>query len=55
MPIAAGIIALHFILKMTVDIEYTIVLVIPVFILLVYYLTVGRKNYLTLTEVHGNE
>ncbi len=55
MPIAGGIIALHFILKITVDIEYTIVLVIPVFILLVYYLTLGRKNYLTLTDVHGNE
>ena len=55
MPIAGGIIALHFILKMTVDLEYTIVLVIPVFILLIYYLTLGRKKYLTMTEVQGNE
>ena len=55
MPIAGGIIALHFILKMTVDLEYTIVLVIPVFILLMYYLTLGRKKYLTMTEVQGNE
>lgn len=55
MPIAGGIIALHFILKMAFDIEYTIVLVIPVFILLLYYLTFGRNKYLTLTEVYGNE
>lgn len=55
MPITGGIIALHFILKMMVDIDYTIVLVIPVFILLVYYFTLGRKKYLNLTEVHGKE
>jgi len=54
MPLAGGIIALHFILKMTLNIEYTIFLVIPVFVILVYYLTIGRKKYLTLDKVTDN-
>jgi len=51
MPLAGGIIALHFILKLTLNIEYAIFLVIPVCILLVYFLTFGRKQYLTLEEI----
>lgn len=51
MPIAGGIIALHFILSMTLNIEYTIYLVIPAFILLMYYFTIGRKKYLTLLKI----
>jgi hypothetical protein len=54
MPLAGGIIALHFILKITLNIEYIIFLAIPVFVILVYYLTIGRKNYLTLDEVNEN-
>ncbi len=50
MPAAGGIIGIHFYLKMAFDFEYGIFLVIPAFILLIYYLTVGRKTYLTLTE-----
>ena len=49
MPVAGGLIGIHFILKMAF-IEYGIFLVIPAFILLIYNLTVGRKKYLTLTE-----
>jgi hypothetical protein len=52
MPLAGGIIALHFLFKIMLHIEYTIFLVIPVFILLVYYLTIGRKKYLTLEEIN---
>lgn len=54
MPLAGGIIGLHFILKIAADIEYTIVLIIPVFLMLLYYLTIGRKKYLTLTEINEN-
>ena len=50
MPVAGGLIGIHFLLKMAFDIKYGIFLVIPAFILLIYYLTVGRKKYLTLTE-----
>jgi hypothetical protein len=52
MRISGGIIALHFILKMTSDIEWTIFLVIPSFLLLLYYITFGRKKYLTLIETN---
>ncbi len=51
MPIAMGTVSLHFILKAAFNFNYAIFLVIPAFFLLVYYLTVGRKKYLALTEV----
>lgn len=50
MPVAGGIIGIHFLLKMVFDFDYGIFLVIPAFLLLIYYLTTGRKKYLTLTE-----
>lgn len=49
MPIGLGIIVVHFILQRTMNFGYTFYLIVPVFLLLVYYLTLGRKNYLTLT------
>lgn len=51
MPLAGGIIALHFLLRMTLHIDYVIYFVIPVFFILMYYLTIGRKKYLTLQEI----
>jgi hypothetical protein len=51
MPVAIGIIGAHFILSFAFNFNYGIFLVIPAFILLVYYLTAGRKKYLTLTEL----
>ena len=51
MPIAMGIIVLNFILRLAFHFEYGIILLIPAFILLLYYLTVGQKKYLTLTEL----
>ena len=51
MPIAMGIIGLHFLLSFAFNFEYLIVLIVPAFILLVYYLTVERKKYLTLIEL----
>ncbi|MCC7400547.1 MAG: hypothetical protein IT214_03590 [Chitinophagaceae bacterium] len=54
MPIGLGLLILHFILSEFANFEYTIFLVAPLFLLLVYYLTIGRKKYLTLDEVNDN-
>lgn len=54
MPVGLGLIVLHFILSKFADFDYTIFLVAPLFLLLVYYLTIGRKKYLTLEEVNEN-
>lgn len=43
-----GIMALHFILSKFANFEYTIYLAIPVALILIYYLTFGRKKYLTI-------
>ena len=51
MPLAMGAIALHFILRLAFNFNYTIFLIIPASILLVYYLTIGRKDYLTLRQL----
>lgn len=53
MPLTGGIIALHFILKLATNSNYTIFLVIPAFLLLIYYITIGRKKYLILTETES--
>jgi hypothetical protein len=52
MRIAVGLIILHFIIKITLDINYIIFLLVPVFFLFAYYLTIGRKKYLTLQEIY---
>ncbi|MFN8339912.1 MAG: hypothetical protein U0T36_12935 [Saprospiraceae bacterium] len=54
MPIGIGLIVLHFILSKFADFDYIMFLVAPLFLLLVYYLTIGRKKYLTLEEVNEN-
>ena len=51
MPIAMGAIPLNFVLRFAFNFNYGIFLLIPAFILLVYYYTVGRKKYLTLFEL----
>jgi hypothetical protein len=50
-PIAGGVIVLYFILKIFLDIDYALFLLLPPVLLLFYYLTVGRKRYLTLNEI----
>ncbi len=50
MPLGLGIFFLHVILSITMDFNYAIFLNTPIFFLLLYYLTFGRKNYLTLYE-----
>ena len=54
LPIGLGLIVLHFILSKFADFDYTIFLVAPLFLLVVYYLTIGRKKYLTLDELNEN-
>ena len=54
MPIGLGLIILHLILSTFIDFEYTIFLFIPLPGLLVYYLTLGRKKYLTLYVMNEN-
>jgi len=54
MPIGLGLIVLHFMLSKFADFDYTIFLVAPLFLLMVYYLTIGRKKYLTLEEINEN-
>ena len=51
-PISIGLIPLHYILKYLFDINYSIILLVPFFLLLVYYLTIGRKKYLTLKQIN---
>lgn len=48
--ITAGIIAMHFLLKHTLKIDFFIWLIIPTFLILVYYFTIGRNNYLIIRE-----
>lgn len=50
MPTALVIIVLSFVANRLFDFDYLFYLVIPIFLLMVYYMTVGRKKYLTLTE-----
>lgn len=50
-PISFLIIALHFVLRFTVGFDYLIFLIIPGFTILVYYNTIGRKEYLRLREM----
>jgi len=54
MPIGLGLIVLHFILSKFADFDYTIYFVAPLFLLRVYYFTIGRKKYLTLDKVNDN-
>ena len=50
MPTALIVIVLSYIVNLKYGFEYLFYLVVPAFLLLVYYMTVGRKRYLTLTE-----
>jgi len=47
----SAVILLHFVLSFAFNFYYTAVLLFPVFFVLVYFLTFGRKKYLTLKEM----
>jgi hypothetical protein len=49
-PISITILVLHLILKRTAGIDYLIWLVLPFFLIMVYYVSFGRNDYLTLKE-----
>lgn len=51
MPAALILIVHSYILNLLYDFDYLIYLAIPIFLLLVYYLSLGRGRYLALTEV----
>lgn len=53
MPLALIVIIMSYIVRRVYKIEWTFYLVIPVFLLLIYYITFGRKNYLTLKETES--
>ena len=54
MPASVIIIVLSFQVNFEFGFKYLFYSTIPVFLLLVYFLTIGRKRYLTLTEM-GSE
>jgi hypothetical protein len=49
-PVAGGIILLSYLLEQLLGISYFFFLAIPGFLVIVYYITIGRKKYLTLKE-----
>lgn len=51
MPTGLAILVLSLAANILFDFGYLFYLVIPIFLLLVYYLTIGRKRYLTLEEI----
>jgi hypothetical protein len=53
--ITIGLIALYFILKVLLQNSYTIFFLLPVPFVLGYYITVGRKRYLILTEIETSD
>ena len=51
MPVTIAIIVLCLALTYAFDSDYILLPIIPTFLILAYYLTIGRKNYLTMTEL----
>lgn len=51
MPVAITIIILSFIINLIFDFDYLFYLVIPVSLVMLYYMTFGRKKYLSLSEI----
>ena len=49
-PVVIGTLLLHYILNLTVGINWVVWLAVPFFLLLLYYISFGRKQYLTLKE-----
>jgi Flp pilus assembly protein TadB len=50
-PLSVAILLLHFLLSVTVHFKYTIFfLLAPAFAVLIYYMTLGYKKYLSIKE-----
>ncbi len=54
-PIGLGIVLLHVLLSMFTDIEYVIYFVVPIVLLLFYYISFGKRKYLTLSELNNTK
>jgi hypothetical protein len=48
-----GTIILHYILRTTIGINWIVWLAVPFFLLLLYYISFGRRKYLTLKETES--
>lgn len=51
MPITMILVIIHFPLTHFLDFDYMLIFALPTFFLLLYYITIGRKKYLTLLHV----
>lgn len=51
LPLTTGIVALSLLLTGVFHYYITLFLVLPLFLIILYPLTIGRKNYLTLNEL----
>ena len=54
MQIGLGVVVLHFILSKFADFDYLIFLAVPLLLIMVYYLSLGRKKYLTLEALQND-
>jgi hypothetical protein len=54
MRIGLGVVVLHFILSKFADFDYLIFLAVPLLLIMVYYLSLGRKKYLTLEALQND-
>lgn len=50
-PAGAIIATLHFIIQLLTGFPYTVYFAVPIFLLLLYYISFGRKNYLTVSRM----
>jgi hypothetical protein len=50
MPLSLLILVTHFLLLLAFSFGYTAFLLIPTYLLMLYYLTIGHQKYLTLNE-----
>ena len=55
MPATLALLVLHIIVRRTTGFNYLIWFVIPTFLVLMYYITFGRNNYLRLKETESWE
>ncbi len=51
MPVTLGIIGLHALFSNFFNFDYFMFLILPAFLFIIYYLTIGRKKYLTIKEI----
>ena len=51
MPFTLILVIIHFPLTHFLDFDYMLIFSLPTFFLLLYYITIGRKKYLTLLHV----